>query len=159
MLQFGTPDPGLVYRDRPTAFGLVLGAGRLACVRVDRGQGSYHDLPGGAVDGAETEAQALVREFLEETGLTVRPVSRLVEAAQYFRKTDGTPLNNRGGVWIADRVALDPGRKVEVDHELVWLDPLEALSSLRHDAHAWAVTVWLRSGLAEPYGTQARTIR
>lgn len=144
MLQFGDRQPGLVYRDRPTAFGLLVEAGRLACVRVDRGEGSYYDLPGGAVDGDETEVEALVREFIEETGLTVRPVSRLVEAAQYFRKTDGTPLNNRGGVWIAERITFDPAARVEADHELVWLEPVVALAGLRHAAHAWAVTAWLR---------------
>ena len=143
-LQFGTPAPGLAYRPRPTAFGLVFQDGRLACVRVDRGAGSYFDLPGGAVDGDETEEQAVVREFLEETGLTVRPVARIAEAAQYFRKTDGEPINNTGGFWIAEQRAFDPAAKVEADHELVWLDPHGALRELRHEAHAWAVAVWLR---------------
>ena len=116
----------------------------LACVLIDRGEGSYLDLPGGAVDGDETEEQALVREFLEETGMTVRPLTRIAEASQYFRKTDGRPINNTGGFWIAEQLSLDPGAKVEADHDLVWLDPHEALARLRHEAHAWAVAVWLR---------------
>ena len=143
-LQFGNAEPGLDYVVRPTAFGLVFHDGRLACVRVDRGEGSYFDLPGGAVDGDETEEQALIREFVEETGIAVRPVARIAAAAQYFRKSDGAPVNNTGGFWTAGMLSLDPSAKVEADHELVWLDPLEALKSLRHDAHAWAVTVWLR---------------
>jgi len=144
MLQFGTRDPALDYADRPTAFGLVFHDGKLACVRVDRGEGSYHDLPGGAVDGDETEEQALVREFVEETGMSVRPLTRIVEAAQVFRKSTGEPLNNAGGFWIAEQLALDPAAKVEADHELVWLHPHTALNELRHDAHAWAVATWLR---------------
>jgi len=143
-LQFGTPEPGLGYRPRPTAFGLVVQDRKLACVRVDRGEGSYFDLPGGAVDGVETEEQAVVREFLEETGMTVRPLARIAEASQYFRKSDGEPINNIGGFWIAEQLSLDPAAKVEADHDLVWLDPHVALAQLRHDAHAWAVTVWLR---------------
>ena len=118
--------------------------GKLACVRVDRGEGSYFDLPGGAVDGDETEEQAVVREFLEETGMTVRPLARIAHAAQYFHKSDGEPLNNIGGFWIAEQLALDPGARVEADHELVWLAPAEALTRLRHEAHAWAVATWLR---------------
>lgn len=39
------------------------------------------DLPGGAVDGNETLDEALHREILEETGLTVR-IDRVVGAAQ-----------------------------------------------------------------------------
>ena len=143
-LQFGRAEPGLDYRPRPTAFGLVIHEGVLACVRVDRGQGSYFDLPGGAVDGDETESQALIREFIEETGMTVRPDARIAEAAQYFRKSDGQPINNTGGFWVAERLSLDPTAKVEADHELVWLDPVEAIAALRHEAHAWAVARWLR---------------
>lgn len=143
-LQFGTAEAGLDYRPRATAFGLVVQDGRLACVRVDRGEGSYFDLPGGAVDGDETEAEALVREFVEETGMTVRPLARIAEAGQYFRKSDGQPFNNLGGFWIAERLSLDPAAKVEADHELVWLEPQAAMAGLRHDAHAWAVAAWLR---------------
>lgn len=145
-LQFGTAASGLDYRLRRTAFGLVIHHAKLACVRVDRGEGSYFDLPGGAIDGDETEQQALVREFREETGMTVRPVARIAEASQYFRRSDGEPINNSGGFWIAEQLSLDPAVQVEPDHELVWLDPHRALSDLRHDAHAWAVTAWLRRG-------------
>lgn len=156
MLQFGEPDRSLVYAPRPTAFGLVVRFGRLACVRVDRGEGSYYDLPGGAIDGGESEEQALVREFVEETGMTIRPVARFTEAAQYFRRSTGEPFNNIGGFWTAEHLALDPLAKVEADHELVWLEPHHAVTQLRHDAHAWAVTVWLRRG---PTGFESVTLR
>ncbi|MFN7388575.1 NUDIX domain-containing protein [Brevundimonas sp.] len=142
-LQFGRAEPGLVYTVRPAVFGLVFHDEKLACVRVTRDT-PYFDLPGGAVDGAETEEQALIREFVEETGMTIEPVRRIVEAGQYFRKSDGEPVNNIGGVWVARMIALDPMRKVEADHELVWLHPRTALAELRHDAHAWAVAAWLR---------------
>ncbi|HST91890.1 MAG TPA: NUDIX domain-containing protein [Brevundimonas sp.] len=144
MLQFGDPAPGLTYLDRPAVFGLVFNDAKLACVRVDRGEGSYFDLPGGAIDGDESEEQALIREFVEETGMAIRPFVRITEAAQYFRKSDGSPVNNRGGFWIAEQLSLDASAKVEADHELVWLHPHTALAQLRHDAHAWAVGAWMR---------------
>ena len=142
--QFGVAEPDLDYVRRPTAFGLVFHEARLACVRVDRGEGSYYDLPGGAVDGDETEEQALAREFVEETGMAIRPLARIAEAAQYFRKSTGEPINNTGGFWVAEMLSLDPAAKVEADHDLVWLHPHTALNDLRHDAHAWAVAAWLR---------------
>ena len=143
-LQFGQAQQGVTHLWRPTAFGLVFHDGKLACVRVDRGDASYYDLPGGAVDGDETEEQALVREFVEETGMTVRAFARIAEAGQYFLKSDGTPVNNVGGFWIAEQLSLDAAAKVEDDHALVWLHPHVALNDLRHDAHAWAVATWLR---------------
>ena len=142
-LQFGHPDPGVSYVIRPATFGLVFSKGQVACVRVTRDT-PYFDLPGGAVDGDETEAEALIREFVEETGMAVRPRDRLVEVGQYFRKSDDSPVNNVGGIWTADLLSIDPSSKVEDDHTLVWLDPHAAVSSLRHDAHAWALTTWLR---------------
>lgn len=143
-LQFGQARPGVDYLWRPTAFGLVVHGGKLACVRVDRGEASYFDLPGGAVDGDETEEQALVREFVEETGMTILPVRRIAEAGQFFLRSDRAPINNVGGFWTAESASLDLSAKVEADHQLVWLNPQQALVELRHEAHAWAVAIWLR---------------
>jgi len=144
MLQFGVCNPVLDYRRRATAFGVVEREGLIACVRVERSNGPYFDLPGGALDGEETEVQALVREFVEETGLTVAPLNRIAEAGQYHLKSTGEPVYNVGGFWTASVTAYDPDAKCEDDHTLVWLDPTFALSRLRHDAHAWALAVWLR---------------
>jgi len=143
-LQFGFAEPGTAYTPRPAAFGVVEREGRIACVRVTQQAASWTDLPGGAVDPWESEAEALVREFREETGLAVEPGDVFARAAQRFRKSDGQPVNNLGAFFTARAVAYDPAAKVEDDHELVWLEPAEALKALRHDAHAWAVTAWLR---------------
>ena len=145
ILAFGRAEPGVDYRDRPCAFGIAERDGLIACVRVDRGDRSYFDLPGGAVDGDETEAQALAREFMEETGLKVRGIAQIGRTAQVFRRSTGEPLRNLSGVWTAEVLGRDPGGKIENDHELVWLEPLKALSLVRHEAHAWAITLWLRS--------------
>ena len=118
----------------------------MAVVRIARpGEATYYDLPGGAIEAGEDEAQAVAREFAEETGLIVQPEDRLAEAAQYFRKTDGSPVNNAGGFWTARLTGFDASTQCEADHELVWLAPLEAVARLRHEAHAWAMTLWLRS--------------
>jgi 8-oxo-dGTP diphosphatase len=144
--QFGSAAPDLYPVDRPAVFGLLERDGRLAAVKVSRaGEVHYHDLPGGAIEAGEDELQAVVREFAEETGLIVRPVERIAQAGQYFRRSDGTPVNNIGGFWTVRQVGEDAAAKVEDDHELVWLTPAEAVGVLRHDAHAWAVTAWLRS--------------
>ena len=144
MLQFGVRNPVLDYRYRATAFGIAERDGLIACVRVERESGPYFDLPGGGVDGEESEVEALIREFVEETGLGVTPLNRITEASQYFKRSTGEPVNNVGGFWTVSVASENPETKCEDDHTLVWLDPNFALSRLRHDAHAWAVAVWLR---------------
>jgi 8-oxo-dGTP diphosphatase len=145
-LQFGRRQPGTAYADRPAAFGIAERDGRIALVKVEKPEGVWRDLPGGAVEAGEDEAAALVREFGEETGLTVRAGELLTRADQYFLKTDGAPVNNRSAVYRATVVGEDPALKIEHDHTLEWWLPADALKVLRHDSHAWAVTAWLRAG-------------
>jgi 8-oxo-dGTP diphosphatase len=143
--QFGERTPGLDYPDRPAAFGIAVRDGRIALVTVEKpGHTPWLDLPGGAIDPGESETQALVREFGEETGLRVRAGEFIACADQFFIRTDGAPFNNRGSMFEVSIEGEDPALKVETDHTLVWLAPQEALRRLRHDAHAWAVAAWLR---------------
>ncbi len=144
--QFGVADPGLRYEDRPCAFGVVERDGRIGLVKVGLPHEDQHfDLPGGAVDPGEDEAAALVREFGEETGLVVRAGALLGRADQFVIKKDGRPVNNRSALMTVDVLEHDGDLKIEHDHELVWLDPLEALRRIRHGSHAWAIACWLRT--------------
>ena len=48
--QFGRPEPGVAYRDRPAAFGIAEDGGRIAIVKVTaEGLRPWFDLPGGAI--------------------------------------------------------------------------------------------------------------
>jgi 8-oxo-dGTP diphosphatase len=143
--QFGQPDPGRVYKDRPAAFGIVERNGKIAVVRVQkRGHPAWLDLPGGAVDPDESAAQAVVREFAEETGLKVEVREAFTRADQYFVNTDRQAFDNLGVFYRLGLRGEDPSLKVEDDHTLVWMEPHAALVGLRHEAHAWAVAAWLR---------------
>jgi 8-oxo-dGTP diphosphatase len=143
--QFGEPEAGRSYRDRPAAFGIVERDGRIALVQVEKpGHPAWLDLPGGALDPGEDEAQAVVREFGEETGRKVRAGDAYAHADQRFINTDGEAFNNRAGFLFLTLLAEAPELKIEDDHMLVWLPATEALVRLRHEAHAWAVAAWLR---------------
>lgn len=148
MLAFGAPVAGKTYMDRAAAFGIAENSlGQIALAQVTKpGKPPYFDLPGGAVDGDETEQQAVVREFGEETGLVVEAGALIETVSQLFLKSDGQPVRNFGGVYVVQVTGEAPGLKVEDDHKLVWLDPRDAVVALRHDAHAWAVAAWLRRG-------------
>lgn len=143
--QFGAPLGGRHHRDRPAAFGILHENGRIALVRVALADGTppFLDLPGGAVDPGETEDQALVREFAEETGLCVSAGPLFARARQYFVTGKDEAVNNLCAFFAAER-AQGGAVKIEDDHELVWVEPLKALADLRHEAHSWAVAAWLR---------------
>jgi len=143
--QFGEAEPGRTYADRPAAFGIASRGGEIALVRVQKpGHPLWHDLPGGALDPGESVEQAVVREFGEETGLTVAAGAVFARADQFFVNTDGVAFNNRAAFLTLTLGGYDAGLKIEDDHTLVWMTPRAALAALRHDAHAWAVTAWLR---------------
>ena len=147
VLQFGSAEPGRTYRDRPAAFGIAARRdGKIAVVHVRRPEQDYIDLPGGAIEAGEDEAQAMVREFGEETGLRVRAGRLLTRSSQYLVTAKGEFANNRAGHYVAVISGEDAALKIEADHTLEWRDPAEVLAQLRHDSHAWAVAAWLRAG-------------
>jgi 8-oxo-dGTP diphosphatase len=140
--QFGDPDPAHGYRDRPAAFGVLAREGRIALVEVKKpGHDAWFDLPGGALDPGEDDVAAVVREFGEETGLLVEAGDFLGRADQYFATTEGERRNNRQAFFDVRLVREAPQLKIEADHSLVWMAPLEAISRLRHESHAWAVAL------------------
>jgi 8-oxo-dGTP diphosphatase len=143
--QFGDPEPGRDYRDRPAAFGVVEREGKIALVRVEKpGHPAWLDLPGGALDPGEGPEQAVVREFGEEAGLKVAALEAYATADQYFVNTDGQAYDNLGTFFTLRLEGEDAALKIEDDHTLVWMEPDAAVAALRHDAHAWAVAAWLR---------------
>jgi 8-oxo-dGTP diphosphatase len=145
MLQFGAPLPGRPHRERPAAFGIASRDGLIAVVRVrPEAGGDYIDLPGGAIDPGEDEVQALIREFGEETGLEVVAGQRITGLRQYFVLSNDEPVNNIAGVYVVEVTGEDAALKIEADHELIWVEPAEAIRRLRHDGHAWAVAKWIR---------------
>jgi len=108
-------DPG-----RRGAVGVVVRDGRMLVIR--RAQSvvapRVYCFPGGGIEKGETEEEALVREFREEVGATLRPVRRLWQCV--------TPWKVELAWWLgaleADaRLTANP-REVESIH---WFTPSE----------------------------------
>lgn len=143
--QFGTPEHGRDYPDRPAAFVIVERDGLIATVRVELTSGRVRlDLPGGGIDPGETAAQAAARECGEEAGLRVSVGEPFERADHYFVNEKDSAVNTRGTFFVGRLESEDPTLKIEDDHALVWMDPYDAVRSLHRDAHAWAVAAWLR---------------
>ncbi|HZZ68338.1 MAG TPA: NUDIX domain-containing protein [Phenylobacterium sp.] len=144
--QFGEPQAGLSYPDRPAAFVVVERDGKIAVARVTFASGGGRlDLPGGGLDPGETAAQAAERECGEEVGLQVVAQGQgFTRADHFFVNEDGSSVNTRGTFFTARLVAAAPQLKIEEDHALEWMTPHEALTALDRDSHVWAVAAWLR---------------
>ncbi|CAN5854275.1 NUDIX domain-containing protein [soil metagenome] len=76
---------------------VVSPAGRLLFVKTHKWKGSW-GVPGGKVDYGETLQEALKREFLEETGLTLQdirwgPVQEAVDSDEFYRPAHFILLN------------------------------------------------------------------
>lgn len=143
-LQFGQTQPGLTYIERMTAYGLCArGEHQIAIVQIGKKAPFEFDLPGGGVEADEDEAAALMREFMEETGLTVWPTRVIGRAGQYW-VNKGEPRNSLSTFYEVE-LSADDAPPSEPDHALVWMNPSEALAKVRHEAHAWAVLHWMRT--------------
>ncbi len=68
--------PNTTVYDRVSVYGLLIEHGNILLVRPVGFQ--TWELPGGGLENAESEVDALVREFFEETGLTINTVGKCV---------------------------------------------------------------------------------
>lgn len=147
-MQFGQTQSGLTYIERQVVHGICARADQIAIVRIGAAAPFEYDLPGGGVERDEDEAGALMREFTEETGLTVWPDRMIGRAGQYWTPK-GEPRNNLAAFYQVELSAAD-SEPTEPNHCLVWAAPHEAALKMRHEAHAWAILHWLRSRRGEP---------
>ena len=143
-LQFGKTNPGLTYVERISVYGVCArGESAIAIAQIGAKAPYEYDLPGGGVEHEEDEAAALMREFQEETGLTVWP-TRVIGRAGQFWVNNTEPRNSLSTFYDVELSATD-GEPTEPDHALVWMSPNDALTKVRHEAHAWAIMHWLRA--------------
>lgn len=151
-LQFGSTQLGLTFLERQVVHGICARGDQVAVTRIGAAAPFEYDLPGGGVEADEDDASALMREFLEETGLTVWPERVIGRAGQYWIR-QGEPRNNLATFFEVELSAAD-GEPTEPNHALVWMPPVEAAMKMRHEAHAWALLHWMRARKRAAQGAQ-----
>ena len=115
------------------AYGVLIDSGRIALVRSSNPR---HDpplwwLPGGGIDFAETPESALVREFLEETGLAVGSPALLGVSADVRRRDNGDQIHTVRITYTVVLVGGDLAHEVHgtTDHARWFtLDEVDALN-------------------------------
>jgi 8-oxo-dGTP diphosphatase len=123
------PCVGAVIRD---------GAGRLLLIKRghDPGAGLW-SLPGGRIEPGETDAQALVREMREETGLTVVP-GRLLGAVERPGPA-GSIIDIRDYAATVTGGTLSPGDDAA---DARWAGPADLAALPLTDGLAEALSSW-----------------
>ncbi|MEU3622933.1 7,8-dihydro-8-oxoguanine-triphosphatase [Amycolatopsis coloradensis] len=107
--------------DKYLAYGRLIRDGKILFIRRRPGSflGGHWELPGGTVEPGEATAETVVREFAEETGLTVRVTGE--RGAHSWDDVEGRPMRIHATVYAL--AEDEPGEVV--------LDPEE------HDAFTW----------------------
>ncbi len=139
---------GVAYRDRPGAYGLVLGPGGLLCVW----QGDELQLPGGGLDPGEGPLEALHREVREETGWRIAgprggPPRRLGAFQRFAWLPDYAYWARKVQAVYLARAVARLGPPTEADHRPVWIPPQRAAHLLHIAGDRMAVAAALRAGL------------
>ncbi len=135
--RFGKRDEGQTYRERPGAYGVGFDErGRIGVVFNGSGNGF---LPGGGIDPQKSPEQALRREVIEECGFEISLQGKIGEALEYFQSIFSDKFFKTHGHYYEIRFEKFVGGVIEDDHQLVWLNPAEAVQKLHRDAQAWIV--------------------
>jgi 8-oxo-dGTP diphosphatase len=136
VLEFGTRIPGVSYVDRPGAYAIIrAGSNAIALVRTPQG----FLLPGGGVQLHEPFDEALQRELMEEIGYRSRIGKKLCAAVQYLYSEVDHGYFKKVGHFFAATLTARVGEPTELDHELVWCPPDEAVTKLAQEFQAWAI--------------------
>lgn len=123
------PCVGAVIRD---------GEGRLLLIKRGHEPGAgLWSLPGGRIEPGETDAEALVREMREETGLTVKVGRRLGSVKRPGLGGDVIDISDYAATVIAGR--LTPGDDAA---DARWVDTAELESMAITDGLVEALTEW-----------------
>ena len=105
-------------------YGVLREEGKVLLTRSRFGAKEFVNFPGGGVEIGEAPMAALLREFVEETGLAVRP-ARTLYASEGAHLSTQAPIQIVSAYWLVERVSgdLHTGGNGDDVLELFWADP------------------------------------
>jgi 8-oxo-dGTP diphosphatase len=134
--RFGVMDSQWNYRLRPGAYALVTAPARK--MFIVKHKGCFY-LPGGGIDPGETPEIALQREFLEETGHTIKNAKMFRQMQHVSRRYRRQRLYLKHEYIFTAELDQHISKPQELGHTLHWVSPYDACTLLEEAAQHWAV--------------------
>lgn len=119
MKTIGDKDANIEYRKRPGAYAIITRKedNKIGIVT----DGDFFFLGGGIEEG-ETELDALKRELIEESGYTIKNISKFDEVSSFIYAETKGYIQVMAYVYLAefDEKVAEP---IEKDHTVLWVKP------------------------------------
>ena len=133
---FGTKSSDIQYKDRAGAYAIAFdNENKIPLVKTPTG----YFLLGGGIEKNETHEECILRECLEEAGLSVKVKEFICKGDKYhWSDTLEYYMHGIGYFYHVDIIGKFAD-KTELDHELVWLPADECCAKLFLEHQAWAV--------------------
>jgi 8-oxo-dGTP pyrophosphatase MutT (NUDIX family) len=105
-------------------YGVLREEDKVLLTRSKYGAKEFVNFPGGGVEIGEAPMAALLREFIEETGLGVRP-SRTLYSSEGAHLSTQAPIQIVSSYWLVERISgkLRVGGNGDDVLDLFWADP------------------------------------
>jgi 8-oxo-dGTP diphosphatase len=141
MIEFSInqPDKDKKYIKRPGAYGIFKNVNNLiALIKTKTG----YFLPGGGIENGELPDECLKRECLEEIGAEIIILDNFAYGNYYFYSTILNKDMESMGYFFICKIDNFLDISTEDDHELIWIEPGEAIQLLYLDNQREAVRIF-----------------
>ena len=127
MKYVGNKDDKIEYKKRPGAYAIIVRKEDNKIGIVTDGK-DYFFL-GGGIEGQETKLEALKRELIEESGYSIKNITKLDEACEYIYADEKGYLEVLAYVFIAE-FDIKIAEPIEKDHTVLWVNPKEYIGKM-----------------------------